>query len=312
MSKIKTMVRLFYDNPERVRTALADNLSKMSISRVQSDKFYLKLQYRLIFNRKLDLKNPQTYNEKLQWLKLYDRRPEYSMLVDKYRVKKYVAERIGSEYVIPTLGVWDGFDEIDFSSLPDRFVLKCTHDSGGLIICRNAASLDKNAAREKIERSLKRDFYKLAREWPYKNVPRKIIAEQYMEDDATEELRDYKFFCFDGVPKAMFIATDRQKSGEEVKFDYFDMEYNHLSCRQRHPNAKVPPEKPSCFEEMKELAAKLSAGIPHVRVDFYEVNGKIYFGEMTFFHFGGMVPFEPEEWDDAFGSWLKLPTKVER
>ena len=148
MSKIKTMVRLFYDNPERVRTALADNLSKMSISRVQSDKFYLKLQYRLIFNRKLDLKNPQTYNEKLQWLKLYDRRPEYSMLVDKYRVKKYVAERIGSEYVIPTLGVWDGFDEIDFSSLPDRFVLKCTHDSGGLIICRNAASLDKNAARE--------------------------------------------------------------------------------------------------------------------------------------------------------------------
>ena len=133
-----------------------------------------------------------------------------------------------------------------------------------------------------------------------------------MEDDATEELRDYKFFCFDGVPKAMFIATDRQKSGEEVKFDYFDMEYNHLSCRQRHPNAKVPPEKPSCFEEMKELAAKLSAGIPHVRVDFYEVNGKIYFGEMTFFHFGGMVPFEPEEWDDAFGSWLKLPTKVER
>ena len=238
---------------------------------------------------------------------LFNRKPEYTTMVDKYAAKEFVANLIGEEYIIPTLGVWDSFDEIDFDALPNQFVLKCTHDSGGLVICRDKRTLDITSARNKIEHFLKRNFYRVHREWPYKNVKPRIIAEQYMEDTETAELRDYKFFCFNGEAKAMFIATERQKEGEEVKFDYFDMDFNHLPIRQRHPNAKVPPQKPYCFDEMRALAEKLSIGFPEVRIDFYEVNRKIYFGEFTFFHFGGIVPFEPEEWDLKFGEWIKLP-----
>ena len=154
---------------------------------------------------------------------------------------------------------------------------------------------------------MKKNLYWRAREWVYKDLMPKIIAEQYMEDEKTSELRDYKFFCFDGEVKMLFVATERQKQNEEVKFDFFDVDYNRLPFKQGHPNAKVLPEKPQCFDEMKELAAKLSKGIPHVRVDFYEVNGKVYFGELTFFHFCGLVPFEPEEWDFKLGSWIELP-----
>lgn len=277
---------------------------------VFSDKTYLKIRYRLIMKKRLNLKNPKTYNEKLQWLKLYDHNPKYTEMVDKYAVKKYVADLIGEEYIIPTLGVWDSFDEIDFGALPDRFVLKCTHDSGGLVICDDKDKLDIESARAKIERSLKRNYYYHGREWPYKNVKPRIIAEQYMEDEKTNELRDYKFFAFDGEVKALFIATDRQKVGEETKFDFFDENFNHLDFTNGHPNADVLPQKPEKFEEMKILASKLSKGIPHVRVDFYEVNGRIYFGELTFSHWSGMVPFEPEEWDYTFGSWIKLPTEL--
>jgi len=227
--------------------------------------------------------------------------------VDKFDVKKYVADRIGEEYIIPTYGVWDSFDEIDFDKLPDQFVLKCTHDSGGLVIVRDKSALDKTKARRKIEKCLKRNFYYLGREWPYKDVKPRIIAEAYMEDETTAELRDYKFFTFNGVPKVLFVASERQKEGEETKFDFFDMDYNHLPVCNGHPNASVPPKKPETFEKMRELAEKLSEGIPHLRVDFYEVNGKIYFGELTFYHWSGMVPFEPEEWDYTFGSWLELP-----
>ena len=276
---------------------------------VLPDKVHIEARYALKMGRKLDLENPQTFNEKLQWLKLYDRRPEYTTMVDKYEVKKYVAERIGEAYIIPTLGVWNSFDEIDFDALPNQFVLKCTHDSGGLAICKDKSTFDKAAAKEKIEKSLKRNYFLIHREWPYKNVKRRIIAEQYMEDAKTAELRDYKFFCFDGVAKALFIATERQKPGEEVKFDFFDMDFCHLDLRQGHPNAIVCPERPEAFDEMKQLAEKLSKGIPQVRVDFYEVNGKVYFGELTFSHFAGLVPFKPEQWDYTFGSWIKLPPK---
>lgn len=270
------------------------------------DKLALKIQYKNIFLKDLDLDNPKTFNEKLQWLKLYNRKPEYSMMVDKYAVKEYVASVIGEEYIIPTYGVWDKFDNIDFDSLPERFVLKCTHGSGDVVICKDKRFFDKVAAKRKLDKSLKTDYYKIGREWPYKNVKPRIIAEKYMEDDKTSELRDYKFFCFDGIAKALFVATDRQKDNEEVKFDFFDIGFNRLDVKQGHPNAQICPDKPETFDEIKLLSERLSKNIPQLRVDFYEVNGKAYFGELTFSHFGGFMPFNPEEWDDVFGSWIDL------
>ena len=272
-----------------------------------SDEELLKRAYKAYFGRELDLENPKTFNEKLQWLKLHDRKPEYTIMVDKCEAKKYVAERIGEEYIIPTLGVWDRFDDIDFDALPDQFVLKTTHDSGGVVICRDKASLNKKKARKKLETSLKRNFYLRGREWPYKNVKPRIIAEQFIQSTKDGELPDYKFFCFSGEPKALFIATERNVPGTETKFDFFDMEFNHLDVRNGHPNAAVAPGKPVCFDEMCDLASKLSAGIPHLRVDFYEVEGKVYFGELTFSHWSGLVPFEPEQWDYTFGEWITLP-----
>ncbi len=270
------------------------------------DERYLKMVYRISLGKKLSLNPPITFNEKIQWLKLHDRRPEYTDMVDKYEAKKYVANLIGEQYIIPTLGVWDHFDEIDFDKLPNQFVLKCTHDSGGLVICRDKEELDKEKARRTLENCLKHNFFWGMREWPYKNVRPRIIAEEYLEDSQTQELRDYKFFCFDGEVKALFVATDRYTEGEETKFDFFDSNFKHLPFRNGHPNADVLPKKPVCFEKMKELASKLSKGIPQLRVDFYEVDGEIYFGELTFSHWSGMVPFEPEKWDKTFGEWLDL------
>ncbi len=268
---------------------------------------YTKLKYRAFMKKKLNLDNPVTYNEKIQWLKLYDHNPLYATLVDKYEVKEYVSKLIGEEYIIPTLGVWDSFDDIDFDALSEQFVLKCTHDSGGLIICTDKSKLDKELAKQKMEKYLKRNYYLQSREWPYKNVKPRIIAERYMEDEESSELRDYKFFCFDGKVKMMFIATERQNKATETRFDFFDTQFNHIDMRNGHPNADKPIKKPVNFEKMIELAEILSKEIPHVRVDFYEVNGKVYFGEMTFHHWSGFVPFEPEEWDKTIGSWIKLP-----
>lgn len=272
------------------------------------DEMFIRLNYLRRMKQWPDLKNPTTYNEKLQWLKLHDRQPLYTQLVDKYEVRRFVEERIGGEYLVPLAGgPWNSFDEIDFDALPERFVLKCTHDSGGLVICRDKRTLDREKARRRISQSLQQNFYYHNREWPYKDVQPRIIAEAYMEDASTNELRDYKFFCFDGEPRMLFVASDRQTAGEETKFDFFDMDYNHLDLRNGHPNAAVPPEKPAQFGLMRELAQKLSQGIPHVRVDLYEVNGRVYFGEMTFYHWSGMVPFDPPEWDRKLGSWIGLP-----
>ena len=277
-----------------------------------SDEAFLKRKFKLVFGKELDLDSPQTYSEKLQWLKLYDRKPEYTQMVDKYEAKRYVAERIGEEYIIPTLGVWDSFDEIDFDSLPDQFVLKCTHDSGGLVVCTDKSKLDVAAAKTKIESCLKRNYYVHSRDWPYKDVKPRIIAESYMEDAETGELRDYKFFCFGGKARLLFIATERQSADSETKFDFFDMEFNHLPFRNGHPNAEKLPAKPEHFEKMWELAEKLSAGIPQLRVEFYEANGKVYFVELTFFHWSGMKPFEPEEWDLTLGKWIELPEAIKQ
>lgn len=234
--------------------------------------------------------------------------PPLHSLVDKYEVKNHVAEVIGPEYITPTLAVYERAEDIDFDALPNQFVLKTTHDSGGIIICSDKSKLDREKAIKTLDKALKTDFYIYTREWPYKNVPRRIIAEQYIPTP-DGDLKDYKFFCFDGVPKTMFIAANRYSSEIETTFDFFDMDFKHLNVCNGHPNATKTIVKPDGFEKMKELAAKLSSGYPHVRIDFYDVNGKIYFGEMTFFHFSGFEPFIPDDLDYKMGEYLKLPAE---
>lgn len=273
------------------------------------DEKYLRLRYKCIMGKELNLENPITYNEKLQWLKLYDRKPEYTKMVDKYEAKKYVSDIIGNEYIIPTLGVWEKAEDIDFDALPNEFVLKCTHDSGGMVICNDKSQLDIQSTKATLNHFLNRNFYSLHREWPYKNVKPRIIAEKYMVDESGYELKDYKFFCFDGKVNAMFIATDRNEKTETC-FDFFDRDFNHMPVINGHPNTKKELKKPLGFEKMIELAERLSIGIPQVRIDFYDINGKVYFGEMTFFHWSGLKKFEPEEYDKIFGDWITLPNKT--
>lgn len=279
------------------------------ILRYLPDNLYLRIKYRFIFGKSLNLKSPTSYNEKLQWLKLYDRRPEYELMVDKLQVKSLVCKKIGSQHVIPTLGYWNTPEEIEWDTLPDKFVLKTTHGGGneGVIVCHNKKKFDRQKGVSILKRSLKQDLYKVSREWPYKGGKRRILAEKYMEDQYGE-LRDYKFFCFNGVVKALFVATGRQNRVEPF-FNFFDHNYEPLPIRQGHPINPIIPPKPETFEQMKQIASNLSEGIPHVRVDLYEVNGTVFFGEYTFYHFGGTVPFEPVEWDDIFGSWLHLPVE---
>lgn len=270
------------------------------------DKTYLKIAYRIKMGKKLELDNPITFNEKLQWLKLYDRRSEYTMMVDKYEVKKWIAEQIGEEYIIPTLGVWNHFDEIDFDKLPNQFVLKCTHDSGGLVICRDKKTFNKSAARKKIETCLKHNFFWGQREWPYKNVKPRIIAEKYMEDYVTEEpvLTDYKFFCFNGIPKIMYVSNDK---GTNPTTDFFDMNFKRLNMHMKDPNSNKSIQKPVCFDIMKIFAEKLSCRVSNLRVDFYVINGKPYIGELTFFHMSGFAHIYPEKWEKILGDWIDLP-----
>ncbi len=269
-----------------------------------SDEKYLKILYRLQFQNKLDFKKVKTFNEKLQWLKLYDRNPLYTKLVDKYEVKKYIASIIGEKYIIPTIGIYDNFDDIDFKKLPNQFVIKCTHDSGGVIICKDKSKFNQKHVKKKIEKLLKKNFYYVGREWPYKNVQPRIIIEEYMEDKKTKELRDYKFFCFNGIPKFMFLATDRQIN--QTKFNFYDMNFKLLPFTQGHPNDFRKISKPKKFDEMVELSKQLSKNIPHVRVDFYEINGNVYFGEMTFYHYSGFTKFNPKDWDEKLGKYIDL------
>ncbi len=287
------------------------SLKKLALSfgKLIPDKLYIRIYYRKAFGKRLNLKSPVTYNEKIQWMKLYYRKDMMTKLVDKYEVRKYIADKIGEEYLFPLLGVWDSPEEIDYSSLPDRFVLKCTHDSGSVVVCRDKQSLDRKSVNEKLKKCLKHNWYWNGREWPYKNVKPRIIAEQYMEDESHRELKDYKFFCFDGKPKAFFIATDRGNENEEVKFDFYDMDFNHLPFKHGHEWSDKEIKKPLNFDKMIEIASELSKGWPHVRVDLYNIDGKVYFGEMTFSHHCGFVPFEPEEWDYKFGEWFALPDK---
>lgn len=279
-------------------------VKKTGLLNLLSDKTYVTLKYRLNMGHPLRLRNPQTFTEKLNWLKLYDHDPRYPGVVDKWEVMDFVKERIGEAYCVKKFGVWEHFDQIDFDALPDRFVLKCTHDSGGVVICKDKATFDQEAARKKLEASLKTNYYWLNREWPYRQIQPRILAEEYLEDATSHSLPDYKFFCFDGEPKFLFVVIGRAEG--KTCADFFDTEYHRFPVRQRHPNAPVPPEKPQCFTEMLELSRKLSAGFKHVRVDFFQVNGKVYFGEMTLTHSGGYHPFQPESYDELFGSYLHL------
>lgn len=279
------------------------------IAPILPDRFYIKILFRLKMGYKLNLDSPQTYSEKLQWLKLYNRKPEYTQMVDKYEAKKYVANIIGEEYIIPTLGVWDKFDDINIDKLPDQFVLKTTHGGGntGVVICKDKSTLDRDAAKKKLDRSLKSDIYKSLKEWPYKNVAKRIIAEQFIESSERQDLADYKFFCFNGEPKFCQVIAGRESGTTTI--DWYDKNWIHQDFHEpkNYPFSKEGHTKPSCFEEMLHLASKLSVGQPFLRVDFYEIDNQIKFGELTFFPTSGMGGFDPMEWDYKFGEWIKLP-----
>lgn len=273
------------------------------------DKLYLKIVYYLSMGRRLNLNHPKTYTEKLNWLKVNEIHPEYAKFVDKYEVKDQVKRILGNDSnIIKTIGVWESLDDIDFTKLPNQFVLKTTNGGGNtsVVICRDKSQFNIANAREKLNLVNSRNLYLKHREYPYYNVAPRIIVEEYI-DAPNNELSDFKIFCLNGVPKFLFVGTERQKEGTDVKFDFYDADFNHLPIKNGHDNAKVPMKKPKNFDEMIEIAKKLSKGFINVRIDLYNVNGKIYFGEMTFFHFGGFVPFDPPIWDEKFGEMLKLP-----
>jgi hypothetical protein len=274
-----------------------------------SDKLFLKLRYRLQLGHRLNLKNPKRFTEKIQWLKLYNRKPEFTTMVDKYAVKEFVANKIGEKYIIPTLGVWDKFDDIDFDALPERFVLKTTHGGGGggVVICKDRATFDKEKAQQIINRSMKGDIYLHYREWPYKNVPRRIIAEKFITNGYDEELTDYKFYCFNGEPRYCQVIADRRT---KETIDFFDMDWNHQDFYGLNPKcgpAAKPAAKPQGFDTMKRIARELAKDTEFVRVDLYAVNENQYFGELTFYPASGIGVFTPDSADFDLGKLLSLP-----
>lgn len=281
-------------------------LGKILPDTTAANKMYLKMLFHNRMGKKLNLKNPATYNEKLQWMKLYLRNPEYTTLVDKEAVKQIVAERVGWGYIIPTLGVWKRFEEIDFDKLPDQFVLKCNHDSGGLVICKDKSTLDLERANQKICHCMKRNYYSYSREWPYQNVPRKILAEQYISNSDGSVPEDYKFFCFNGEPDCVMVCVGRESG--HTKFFFYDMNWNRRLYQKPgiEPDENITIEKPENFEAMIEVARKLAKGYPEVRVDLYNVDGKIYFGEYTFFNQSGFDSDISLETDLYWGKQFRL------
>lgn len=293
---------------------------KRFVSNYLCDKLYLSLLFHSKMGYWMDWKNPKTFNEKLQWLKLYNRKPEYTIMADKIKAKEWVAERIGAEYIIPTLGVWDDPNDIDFEKLPNQFVLKCNHNSGlGMYICKDKSKMDIDAVKQELREGLKENYYLYGREWPYKDVPRKILAEQFMVNELYDvgstyrdntELADYKFFCFNGEP--YYCQVIRNRSTEET-IDFYDMEWNHQPFVGLNPGIKnglVPVPCPAHLDKMKEICRCLAKDIPFVRVDLYIINEKEYFGELTFFPMQGVGSFTPDDWNDKIGDLLRLPNEV--
>lgn len=301
MKSLKSGIKQLFCNPSHAFGALWEYLSPIIIS----DKLYLKVKFRLRMGYWPNLKKPQTFSEKIQWLRLYDYKPIYTTMVDKVAAKDYVRAIIGDEYIIPTLGVWEKFDDVDFDKLPNQFVLKCNHDSGGLVICRDKSKLDRESVRTRIERSLNRNYFYAGRDYPYKYVKPKILAEKYMKDEDCDDLKDYKFFCFNGDPKLCQVISER---GTNMSIDFFDKDWVHQPFHEpaNYPFSKKVLEKPSNYAEMLAVAEKLSEGHPFLRVDLYSINEKIYFGELTFYPTGGMGGFDPVEWDKIVGSWINL------
>lgn len=268
------------------------------------DKIFLKIFFRKKLGYSLNLKNPKSFNEKLQWLKLNDRKILYTQLVDKYEVRKYIKNLIGDKYLIPILGIWNRFEDIDFNVLPNKFVLKCTHDSGSVIICKDKSTFDILEANIFFNKKLKENFYFRGKEWPYKNVKPRIIAENYMSDEENNDLKDYKFMCFNGIVKCCFVCSERFENNLKVTF--FDNDWNVMPFERHYPKSNKSILKPKNFKKMIELAEKLSKNIPFVRVDFYEINNDIYFGELTFYPGCGFEEFKPIEWDYKLGEWIDL------
>lgn len=284
--------------------ALGDDMMRVC-PKLMSDKYYIKVIWKQIMGYPLDLRHPKTFNEKLQWMKLYDRNPLYTDLVDKYKVKQWVADRIGAEHVIPTLAVYDSVDEIDISQLPDQFVLKCNHDSGGVVICKDKSSFDFEAAKAKLKKSFEHNFYWDYREWPYKNVKRKIFAEQYLEN-ISGELTDYKVMCFGGEPR--FIQIHRGRYTTHQTQDVYDVEWKKQAIFQDgFPLSNVVLEKPVALNEMISMSKMLSQGIPQVRVDWYIVEDLLYFGEMTLFDSAGYSQWQPKDVNYIMGDLIRLP-----
>lgn len=283
-------------------------LLKLATKYVVSDKLYLKYLFKKRMGYKLDLKNPKTFNEKLQWLKLYDRNPEYTKMVDKIQAKEYVSKIIGPEHIIPTLGVWNDPSEINYDELPDQFVIKCNHNSGtGMYICKDKSKMDINAVNEGLRKGLNENFYKYGREWPYKNVKPRIIAETLLSE-SNFELYDYKLMCFGGKVKCTFVCSERH-SGDGLKVTFFDNEWKRLPFIRTYPSSSSEISKPKHFSEMIKYAEILGKDLPFVRVDFYEINDIVYFGELTFYPGCGFEGFKPIEWDLKLGDYINLPNK---
>ena len=280
-------------------------------SHVLPDRFYIRLKFKKNIGKWPNLKNPKTFNEKMQWLKLHDRDPAFTDMVDKHLVKKIVGDKIGYKYVIEEYGVWDNFDQIDFSKLPDRFVLKATHDCGGVVICKSKKEFDKIKAKRFLELHLKSNYFYEGREWPYKHAKPMILAEAF-EGNPETRLVVYKVMCFHGEPRIIQVIQDDKTKNESV--DYFDTKWNQMNLRTNYPNSKTPVLCPECLEQMLELSKELSRGRPFLRVDWYEANGKLKFSEFTFYSDAGWAAFHPDKWDQELGDWIKLPhsdTKTE-
>lgn len=299
--KILKKCIIYIKKPYKIILYLA---SKNKIKFIKDDQF-LKIMYYDRLGKKLNLDNPRTFSEKLQWLKLNNRKEEYTKMVDKYEVREYIADKIGEEYLIPILGVYDRFEDINFEELPKQFVIKCTHDSGGVVICKDKENLDKEQLRRKFNKLLNRNYYYSSREWPYKNVKPRIICEKYMVDDSGDELKDYKFMCFNGEVKCLFVCLNRNSSNG-LNVDFYDLEWNIMPFERKYENSGKKIKKPKNFDKMIELSKELSKDIPFLRVDFYEIKGKVYFGELTFYPGSGMEEFRPYKYDEILGSWINL------
>ncbi|WP_280770892.1 ATP-grasp fold amidoligase family protein [Salipaludibacillus daqingensis] len=285
---------------------------KSKICRLLPDKIYLKIKFKLRMGKKLDLQNPKTFNEKLQWLKLFDHNPEYTKMVDKYEVRKYIERTIGKQYLIPLIGVYNNYHEIDFSNLPNQFVLKPNHTSGDVFVCKDKSEIDFNKLKNEINKWLKLRYYWNHRELPYKNVTPKIVCEKYLVDESSTELKDYKFLCFNGIVKCFYVGAKRNKEDGGTYANYYDLNWVSLPFELHFPRSENKIDKPMNFNKMVKLAEKLSKDTIFLRVDFYEVNGELYFGELTYYPGSGFGLLTPVSYDYELGSWLELPLKLSK